>query len=174
MSTEKESLSLLDKFMKKDEWVYCPCQYGTYLTAKPLPGSMSKCLCDNDFKKAQVARIAKNAELKKHIVESVAAAASKPKPFPENCPAKIEKAVHKTFKSIVVPAFEDDDGFDEWDPDILGTDPVEAMEKFNEDYAKYASGAARSKVLDSWRKESSNAEIVKKLIEQMNDFAAAH
>ena len=87
-------------------------------------------------------------------------------------PHGISSAVHKTFKNTVAPAFEDPDAKANWDENVLGANPYEAMVNFNAYYIEFETSDKKTKQLDAFRKESTNAGIVLKLIAKMNELTA--
>lgn len=177
MSVSADLKKVMDGLYQDGEFVICVCSNATFLVCKPLPGDIVKCICGNDYSKAVAARKKLHTEYEKEEVEAMnekkAADAVKASGnggnddlIPDKCPGGIAMAVHKTFKSVIEPAFKDANGKAEWDEDVLGEDPLEAMKMFNGHYDKM-DRADKTKYLDAFRKETTSDQIIHKLVETM-------
>ena len=164
------------------EFVICPCSNATFLPCKPLPGDMTKCPCGNDYSRAKNAQVMLFAEYESKEQEANEGAkknkeAKEKKAWSDlinvdRAPHGVALAVHKTFKNTVAPAFEDPDAKANWNEDVLGENPYEAMLCFNAYYMEFENADKKTKHLDAFRRESTSAGIVSKLVAKMNELTA--
>lgn len=158
------------------EFVVCTCPNGTMLMAKPLPGDMTKCPCGKGYDKAKVARLELHKEFEENEKKATEEKEKKNNSDPfkdDKPPVGIALAVYKTFKNVVLPAFQDPAGKAVWDVAVLGETVLDAMTTLNEYYTDLTNTNDKAKLLDAFRKESTNVGIITKLADKIKQLATA-